>query len=311
MLDQPSFSKLHPYSLGLVSANKPLNSSVIEVTPFEDFPMLNGEITDNIEKYKSTINDAVGSTKQTEVKTTASVRAKWLPISNSNRKTPPDVRRGETVMIYRFGDTDQYWWNTIFNDIKLRRLETVIYAFSNNREENIDDTSESTYFLEISTHTKTVHFHTSKNDGEPFAYDIQINAKEGIITITDDAENFIVLNSRDKRITAHNGDESMVDIDKTNINITCKETLTMNCKDLRVNSTNSTLNTSDGMTIESGTNTVKGPTNFTDLATFESGFNSSNGGGTAGTMTGGLNVDGDVSVTNLSASSSVTAPNIQ
>lgn len=305
-----SLSKLQPYSLGLVSANKPLKSMIIEVTPVEDFPMLNGEITDNIEKYTSTSTDAAGSTKKTEVSTTASIKATWLPIHNSNRKTAPDVRRGETVMIYRFADTDKYWWNTLFDDIKLRRLETVIYAFSNNRDENVPDTAESTYFLEVSTHTKTVHFHTSKNDGEPFMYDIQINAKDGIITITDDAENFIILNSRDKRITAHNGDESIVDIDKTNITISCSDTLTMNCKDWRVNASDSNLKTSGSMTIESGSNTVKGPTNFTDPVTFESGFTSSNGGGLASTMNGDMNVNGDVTVVNLVSSSSVTAPNI-
>jgi len=237
-MDQPTISKLTFYSLGLVAANKALNSHVIEVTPVEDFPMLNGEITDNIEKYTSSTKDAQGSAKNTEVNTTASVKAVWLPINNSNRKTSPDVRRGETVVLYKFGDSDKYWWNTLFDDNKLRRLETVVYAFSNNSKENIADTAESTYYLEVSTHRKLMHIHTSKNDGEPFAYDVQIDAKNGVITITDDADNFIILNSKDRRLVLHNADGSVIDVNKKVIDIFSIDKINLKSSQINVDADN-------------------------------------------------------------------------
>lgn len=234
-MEQPSISKLRFYSLGLVAVNKNLKLDTIEVTPIEDFPMLDGEITDNREKYSANALDASGAATNVEVDTTATIKAKWLPISNSNRKTSPDVRRGETVVLYKFADSDAYWWNTLFDDNNLRRLETVIYAFSNNSKEGPVNDSDSTYFLEVSTHRKIIHIHTSKSDGEPFSYDVQINAKEGRIVITDDVGNFIVLNSADKRITVQNVSESTIDINDKNINITAPETITLTAKNIIVN----------------------------------------------------------------------------
>ena len=222
-MSEPGVSKLKFYSLGLVAINKLLTSNTIEVTPVEDFPMVNGEITDNIEKYKSSSVDNLGSVKNVEVQTTVSIKATWLPINNSNRKTSPDVRRGETVVLYQFADSDKYYWNTLFDDNKLRRLETVVYAFSNNSQEDIADTANSTYYLEVSTHRKLIHVHTSKNDNEPYSYDVQINAKEGVITITDDIGNSFVLNSAERRLTMQNTDGSIIDVNKQIINIMAPE----------------------------------------------------------------------------------------
>jgi hypothetical protein len=254
-MEQPSISKLRFYSLGLVAVNKNLNSDIIEVAPVEDFPMLDGEITDNREKYSANALDASGAPINVEIDTTATIKAKWLPISNSNRKTSPDVRRGETVVLYKFADSDAYWWNTLFDDNNLRRLETVIYAFSNNSTEGPMDDAQSTYFLEVSTHRKIMHIHTSKSDGEPFSYDVQINAKEGRIVITDDVGNFIVLNSADKRITAQNISESTVDINDKNIFITAPETITLTAKNIIANASESIQSTAgNNITNSAGSN---------------------------------------------------------
>lgn len=250
-MDQPSISKLRFYSLGLVARNKPLSSKEVEVTPIEDFPMVNGEVTDNIYKYKSSSKDTKGAVKNVEIKTTVSIKATWLPINNSNRKTAPDLRRGETVVLYQFADSDKYWWNTLFDDNKLRRLETVVYAFSNNSKEDIADSASSTYYLEVSTHRKLMHVHTSKNDGEPFAYDIQIDAKNGVITITDDAENFFILNSKDRRLVMHNTDGSMVDINKTVISLTSTDAINFKTKAFSIESETLTGNADQVITLTS------------------------------------------------------------
>ena len=194
-------SRLHFYSYGIVAKNKDLSSDLIEVVPSEDQSFLDGELTDNIEKIEAEGEDHNGEKFKTTVETTNSIKAKWLSFTDTNRMTSPDVRRGEEVVIWRFGDTDQYWWFTLQQDKKLRRLETVIYGFSNVREENIEMKHDNMYWFEISTHRKNVRFHTSKNDDEPFAWDIQLNTKDGTFTIEDNDDGYFFYDAK-KRIFA-------------------------------------------------------------------------------------------------------------
>ena len=162
--------------------------------------------------------------------TTASLKAKWLSFTDTNRLTPPDVRRGEEIVLWQFGDTDQYWWTTLHQDRKLRRLETVIYGFSNNSKENIENAHDSMYWLEISTHKKVVRFHTAKNDGEPFTYDIQIDTKKGNITIEDDDGNYIFLDSKERHIKLRNKDDSYVEMNKKIINMNAVDEINLTTK---------------------------------------------------------------------------------
>lgn len=244
-------SKFNFFSIGTVAMNKPLSSKIIEVTPLEDLPMLNGEITDNAKDITATSTDASGATYSSKVTTTTTLKATWLPIGNSNRLTPPDVRRGETVVIYRFGDTDKYFWNTLKNDSKLRRLETVIYGFSGNPTEGAPVDAENMYFLEISTHKKIMHLHTSKKNGEPFSYDIQINSGDGYIQIQDDDGNFILLNSKERIITAANSDGSSVDLNKRNVFIKAPELYQVDAKSIIHNGVDITNNGSGSFTVNS------------------------------------------------------------
>lgn len=262
-MENQKLSKLQFYSLGIVAANKSLKSEMIEVTPVEEFPLLDGEITDNVESYKADFKDEKATPQKLDVKTTVSIKAKWLPINNSNRRSSPDVRRGEQVVLYRFADTDEYWWNTLKNDNKLRRLETVIYSFNNLRKENVADGPDTSYWLEVSTHKKLMHVHTSKNDGEPFAYDIQINAKEGNLVITDDAGNYIVLDSSESTIHLENRLGSFVDINKsvitinaTDININGKSSVTINTNSMKSNSSSTVVSGSSSIVITSPSTSV-------------------------------------------------------
>lgn len=218
-------SKLQVYSIGTVAANKPLASHDIEVVPIEDTPFLDGEISDNISDFRSKGKAADGSTYETSIESTVSIKATWLPFGNSNRMTPPDVRRGETVVIYRFGDVDKFYWQTLKNDIKLRKLETVIYAFSNTQDESQEADSDNTYFFEVSTHKKLVTFHTSNSDGEPFVYDFQLNTADGSFIFQDDIGNYISVDSKNVQIEIQNADGSRIDLDRKIINIYAPDTI--------------------------------------------------------------------------------------
>lgn len=209
-------SKLVLYSYGVVAANKPLSSMNIEVTPMEDVTMVNGELTDNLNTTNVKGFDADGAAYETIVRDSVTVTARWLPFS-SNRKTAPDVRRGEKVAIWKFADADKYYWSSLEYEAKYRKLETVIYAFSNTQVEGDDATSDNTYFIEISTHNKLIHLHTSTSDGEPYGYDFLLNTKEGNFQIRDTIENIIFLDSPSKRIVMKNAAESFIDLHAENL----------------------------------------------------------------------------------------------
>lgn len=225
-------SELKPYSIGIVAANKPLSEWVIDVTPIEELTMLNGEI--NSDQHEETVDsqDQTGAAYQIKLTKSASIKATWLPMGNGNRKTPPDVRRGAEVILWRMADSNDMYWMTLKDDMALRKLETVVYAWSATKNEADPQNQDTSYFLELSTHRKLIHFHTSKRNGEPFGYDIQINTDEGFIKFQDDAGNFIILDSKERQIAIKNTDGSYIDLNKKNLTISVPETVKIIAKDL-------------------------------------------------------------------------------
>jgi len=240
----PQISKLRFYSIGIVAANKRLKSKEIEVHPTEELPMMDGELDDQRETHQAAGEDSSGQSYQSNVKMANSIKATWLPFGSSQRITAPDVRRGESVMIYQFGDADKYYWVTLKQDNHLRRLETVIWAFSATKQEISQLSAENSYFLEVSTHTKTVTFHTSQADGEPFGYDIQINAKEGRIEIRDTAGNLILMDSRNTQLRMENSVGAFLDITKQIATLTTADKITLNTQSMVLNNTTTTVNAS-------------------------------------------------------------------
>lgn len=231
MLDSDlRLSKLRFYSCGIVAANKPLGQDNIEVIPVEDLPFLDGEISSNQEKIESTGVDISGANYKTGVITSNAIQATWLKLSVSNRVTSPDVRRNEIVMIYQFGDTPKYYWTTLKDDMKYRRLETVVWGISATSQEDVTLDNTNMYYFEMSSHRKHVTLHTSKANGEPFEYTLQINTGEGSVTITDDGGNWVQLDSAARRLQMVNADGSSIDMNKKNLTISVPETIRLNCK---------------------------------------------------------------------------------
>lgn len=300
------------HSYGVVAVNKPLSSMEIEVTPMEELTMTDGELTDNIstQNFKGTSSD--GTSFETTVKSSATITARWLAFG-SNRATAPDVRRGEKVAIYKFGDADKYYWGSLEYDAKLRKLETVIFMFSDTRDEDAEATKDNTYYLEISSHSKIVHFHTSKSDGEPYTYDVMFDLKEGVFSLRDDLENIIFLSSAEKRIAMKNASGSFIDLIDKNLNINVVQDMNVTIggnysmdaagtwKTKASNSDFTTAKLKTSAILESGGNTVVGASLSTGAA----------GGGGNSTIGGTLSVQGSLTVQGQgSFSGTVSAPNI-
>ncbi|WP_144106737.1 hypothetical protein [Paraburkholderia sp. BCC1886] len=316
-------SMLKFYSVGIVAANKSLSSDVIEVTPIEHLPFLNGAITDAGTTQTATGTDATGTAYNTSVATSNTIKATWFKQGVGNRKTSPDVRRGAYVAVYQFADADQYFWMTLMDDSNLRKLETVIYAFSGTQEEGASTTADNSYFLEVSTHTGSITLHTSKANGEFATYDFQINAKGGQVQLQDSMGNYLTLDSTQNRWELGNGDQSVLQMMGTTLTMTIPDSITMKTKTLTMDLTTWNV-TATQSTIQSTQTTHNG--NFTENGAFglngdmvtaaNSGSFGSQGTGQiqiAGnaTLQGSMNVVGPVTATSINATTSITAPNLQ
>lgn len=260
-------SKFQPYSLGVVAANKKLGSNIIEVTPLEDSPMLDGEINSDITTDNIDSEDSQGGQFSVTLNSANSIEAEWLPMGEGNRKTAPDVRRGAMVMLYYFADPKKLYWVRFKDDLALRKLETVVWAFSATKEEDVGVTEDAYYYFEVSSHKKLIHLHTTKKNGEPFGYDIQMNLAEGYIKIQDDAGNFFILDSAERQIAMKNSDDCYFDLNKQNLTLNVPDTLTIRAKNI-VEEVGESVKTTAGSSIatETKTHTIKA-TSLTEQAT--------------------------------------------
>lgn len=321
------------YSLGIVAANKPLDSDLIEVVPIEASNYVDGELTDNVTTYEASGKDSLGQSYQHSLDTTNSILAKWIPNGISNRATPPDVRRGERIQIWQYADQDKYYWSTLFYEPDLRKLETVTFTFSNTQDEAAKSTADTTYYFEVSTHRKHITLHTSKSDGEPFVYDIQLDTKNGFLLIKDDIGNYIQMDSKNVRIEMKNADGSWLDMNRKVINVYAPDTINMKAgnyinleagKDIN-HKAGSSINSEAGSSINDKTTTITtratSTTNTVPTTTFSGNVNigqkmSSNGlavvasGGGGFTVAGPGQFTGQVNVNQLTSTNNIIAPNV-
>ena len=216
-------SMFRPISTGIVAENKELKSKELKITPNESLPFVDGELSSRPTPTEYSGKDESGQAYQGKMISDNVIIATWLP-DGSNRVTAPNMRRGERVMIYQMESVDKYYWKPMGLDDHLRKLETVIFAFSGNPNEGKEELDpETCYFLEISTHMKKVTFQTSKANGEPFSYKFQFDTATGHVHLDDDIGNLIHLDSARHYIEAKNVEGTHLELDKENMRFTAIE----------------------------------------------------------------------------------------
>lgn len=218
-------SKMEFYSFAVAAQNKHLDSDIVYAMPIEVTPYMDGELDARIESVEGSGEDHHENPYTVTVSKDNAVKAQWLPIHNTNRFTPPDIRRGERLLLYRFSDSEQFYWVSTGQDDNLRRLETVIYTWSATDREPDDATEpENCYSFEVCTHTRQVTFRTvkgkTKGGGgttEPFAYTLQFNTDYGSVVLTDDDGNYFELDSTETRLLLRNKYDTIVHLDKKRV----------------------------------------------------------------------------------------------
>lgn len=187
-------SLLKIYAIGYVAKDIEEDSMYVDIYPAESLNTHTGELNEeNI--VHTTTKDVEGKVISINIDKSRLLTAKWIPINQSNRVTPPNVCKGETVLIYNYAGTDKYFWSTMYAEPDLRKREKVTYFFSN--KDSIDDEEwpEHAYTLTVDTINKVVSLKTADNDGELTTYEISLDTAEGMLTIVDGKENKIQLNS--------------------------------------------------------------------------------------------------------------------
>lgn len=206
-------SELKLYAVGTVAEDLIVGNKSIKVQLHEIMNNIDGEIG-NDNNISSNVKSSDGKVYSVNMNSSGTVPAVWLK-NNSNRVTPPNVRKGEKVEVWRLGSTDKYYWKTMSDELDLRKLEHVKWVFVNTKvegETRIDDSNS--YSFTISTLNKLVSLKTAENDGEFTSYKIELDTKEGVLEIIDGRGNFLKLNSRDDGFTINTNNK--VDIISTN-----------------------------------------------------------------------------------------------
>lgn len=216
-LDQ-LFSKFRFYSIGLVVKDKERESMIAYVSPIEIMPLLDGLMDHSEGVLEDQGVDSFEREYQVKVKHSNAIKCKWVPWGGT-RVTAPDLVKGERVAIYRFADSDIFYWKEMGLEADLRRLETVRFLVAANKDRESTDprSPENSYVFEVSAHDRLITLRTTKLNDEPYSYVWQLNTTEGVWVFTDDVGNYIQLDSKETVITFKNANETTYELNKNNI----------------------------------------------------------------------------------------------
>lgn len=303
-------SQLTFFAVGVAAENKSLTSRELMVAPTELTPGADGEVAFNPVTSSFTGVDHNGDPYEVVATQDHAIPAEWLPMG-SNRVTPPDIRRGEPIALYRLADSERYYWRCMGLRDDLRRLETVIYAFNGNPEETTQTLDlENCYFFEVSTHSRTITMGTSQKNNEAVKYVAQFDPGKGKFTVEDDLGNFLHLDSTKIHWEMKNADGTSLRLDRKNIFMYAPDSIYGKAENLiRMDARNIQLHAREGILLKAG-NQV-----YAEAPTITAKANTVNLDAGQTNVTGNLNVGGTLSVPTVNcetvnASSRVNAPNI-
>lgn len=212
-----SVSMFRRVAMGTAAENLKLNSSSLLVSAHEKLGYTDGEAVDRVDAMEYAQSNQQGTDTVGVAFVSGNHYAEWLP--TGNRKTPPNIRRGERVEIYQFASNDKYYWRCAGLDEHLRRLETVVFGINSNPDESEDGSSpDNMYFVEWSSHKKMITLSTSMKNGEFCTFDIQLNMATGRLVIQDSDNASIMLDTRNKLIRLVNSLGAFIELNKNDIN---------------------------------------------------------------------------------------------
>lgn len=204
----------------IVLEDKKPNDEIIYVQLLELNPFVEGKVeiqTDTVE-----VGDALSNTYET-VEVTNSIEATYFSFL-TNRAYAPDVKKNEQVLVFRYADSQKYYWFPLGRDDYLRRTERVTIRASNNLTVPQGLSDNNSYTIELDTkYQGHILIKTSKTSGEKYQYQIKIDTQKNTIQLCDDDNNYILIDSNIPRVMLSNREGSIVDVVKKNVNLIAPE----------------------------------------------------------------------------------------
>ena len=181
------------YSLGYLVEDVVKDDPYVKVNPIEVLPTTQGDASVKTGTSGS-FKNASGGVDNFSANKSGAITAKYIPIGAPNSGVPM-LHSGEMVLLCRYGGGDHFMWIPCSNSIKDRTVEYFLLMASAKGGRGSTAGSGDTYYVKGDSGDKYIRMHTSKANGELAAFDIELNGKDGTLTITDDLGNDIVVNS--------------------------------------------------------------------------------------------------------------------
>lgn len=200
-MKNPRKTQIDFFSYGIVSEDIEPGTAWIEAIPIE-INFVNPTAVRAAEQ--STEHAFVsGNAKDTVTSNEGnSVPAKWWKF-NSFQVTPPNVKKGDEVVIYRLGETDIYFWEDL-NSTNVKTTVNVIYAYPADDKHQMADDLSNAYVVQISSIEKMIQIRTSMANGEGAAFNFQFNLRDGTHQCTDQKGNKYWINSKENDVGLEN-----------------------------------------------------------------------------------------------------------
>ena len=200
-MKNPRKTQIDFYSYGIVGEDKQPNSPWVEAIPIE----INFSKPTDVQATEHSTDRTFTSANATDHVTSTegnTIPAKWWKF-NSYQVTPPDVKKGDEIIIYRLGETDIYFWEDL-NSANVKTTVNVIYAFPADGENQMMDDLSNAYVLQVSSVEKMIQIRTSMANGEGAAFNFQFNLRDGTHQCTDQKGNKYWINSKENDVGMEN-----------------------------------------------------------------------------------------------------------
>lgn len=204
MSDQQTFenaSLWRPWSIGIVTKDKPFGTDIISVTAIERMPEQIGDLANDSTVFEGAVTSPLGGTDAQSVTGSANVTAHWVPNGMDHLFTSPMVRANETVQLWKYADQPRVYWSTIFREPSIRRVERFILAAGNLSTPMSGSLDlDSIYSIDVDTVDKKITIKTSLSDGEKFSYQVQLNPGESWAGLQDNVGRKVILDSENDNV---------------------------------------------------------------------------------------------------------------
>lgn len=235
------------FSVGEAAENLEFGKRELEVRPTEAQPDLDGDVTSNVTNITAEGKDAQGIAYSSNINATSTIKAKWLS-RDATRPYPGLIRRGETVLIWRVGDSDEYYWEEAGKDTQYRRGDMWMIACVSDVVKEGDHISPlNAYWFEIDSLNGVIRLSTTKANNELVSYLWEFMCKEGKFTLKDSNDNIFTLDSGGHFWKLANATGSMMEMNKETTTFT-------NPHDFIVNARNIEFNANENITMKAGKN---------------------------------------------------------